>query len=76
MAVCDAVLTAWNGSGEFITGIALRFGDVSRGSLVSKDLGVTLPLSLSRFYIFLLQPEVQYMPVQQVNCLVFLAQGI
>ena len=30
VAVCDAVLMAWNGSGESITDIALRFG-VSRG---------------------------------------------
>ncbi len=30
VAVCDAVLMAWNGSGESITAIALRFG-VSRG---------------------------------------------
>ena len=29
-AVCDAVLGAWNGSGETITDIAARFG-VSRG---------------------------------------------
>ncbi len=42
VAFCDAVLTAWNGSGDFITGIALRFGEVSRGSLVSKDLGLRL----------------------------------
>ncbi len=30
VAVCDAVLMAWNGSGESITDIALRF-KVSRG---------------------------------------------
>ena len=30
VAVCDAVLMAWNGGGESITDIALRFG-VSRG---------------------------------------------
>ncbi len=30
VAVCDAVLTAWNGGGETVTEIARRFG-VSRG---------------------------------------------
>ena len=30
MAVCDAVMEAWAGSGDTITGVAARFG-VSRG---------------------------------------------
>ena len=46
VAVCDAVLGAWSGSGEAVTEIAERFG-VSRGWIWN---GVTGPWAMEGLY--------------------------